>query len=130
MLGGKSHKRVEALGLWPPGVSHSYFTSPPSASRNSQNCQLLVPISFCPKSSHLCGTGFSYLSKFQGDGLPYDLNSMMTPRKAIDFSVCLAFSCSRNGGDEFQSFHLSELNSCFCFYKLTALMILLKHKPE
>ena len=37
-------------------------------------------------------TGFSSLSRFPGDGLPSNLNSLMVPRKAIGFAVPLAYS--------------------------------------
>lgn len=45
-----------------------------------QNCQGLVPINFCSRSSYLCVTGFSCLFRFQSEGLPCAFHSLMLPR--------------------------------------------------
>ena len=49
---------------------------------------------------------FTFLSSFQGSGLPWDLNSLMDLRRVVDFAHL--FSCCEDEDDNFRALYMSD----------------------
>lgn len=63
-------------------------------------------------------TEFSYLSRFRGGSLPYNLSSLISLRKVINFQIFhLFFSYYKNEADNFQAFYKIEGKTTSLFTK-------------
>lgn len=60
--------------------------------------------------SQLSSSVFSCLSRYQGSSLPWDLSFLMSPRKAIDFSVCSAFPSQKDQNENVRARNKSSLD--------------------
>lgn len=123
-LEGKIHENLE----FPPRVGPKEFliiklvhTQLPVICQNSH---LSVPISLWLQqlllhvsSSWLWFTIFIRLSRFQGGGLPYGLNSLMG-LKFIDFHFVQIFTCFLDVSDISQALYMLELNCLFFKFQM------------
>ena len=55
-------------------------------------------------SEKLCFSGFACIVKILGSALPGGLNSLMGPRKIVDFQFVQIFSCCKYGSSVYHLF--------------------------
>lgn len=84
----------------PPAICPSYCLSVPTYDSSS----------FCSRCAALgCACLYWPLSRLQGSGLSYDLNSLMGPKKGTDFQFVQLSSYCNDGSNDFQTLCISDL---------------------